>query len=270
MSIKIEADTLKHDSLNCRSCKEKDGAGNSLHLADIPWPEWQLPADEVVETHKGLTITLAVARKEHIPALLAAKDLIPAPEDGEQPDLEALLQRSTDFAGYSHPYVIIVQLDGQIVGRLYLERNHWNAMRHELKAAVIDGVSVSTAVEEKGIAGEMLNYAEKICADNEVNWVEIGAVKAREGKDEHNKRRGTDSLSLYVRRGYIEHAVVVEEPFMIHYRQQMPGGPTAMVPRYDCAVVMYKDLQDVIGCPAEERQSVCEQLVALVPEPKPE
>ena len=190
---------------------------------------WETRQVRQTDTHGGLRIRLSVATTADIGALLAAPEVFPE----ETPFLEDLLKKLAGPHTMSYPYVCLAKFEGRIIGKLFLDPNPNNAVRRNLNAAVID--SVSSSLENRGVADKLIEFAEDVAVRNNVRWVEIGVIK-------DNAR----PLHSYIRRGFREYALYLRKEFEIHYNIEREH--TLLCPRYgESAVVVYKDLQTKVS-----------------------
>lgn len=246
----------------CQVCnKTIDGRTYLVHFGNLPVPEWTVPAPSNVTTHIGTDVSIAVATQQDLPSVIAATSVFPVIDPLLIEPHRQFLQVCTSFNGMAFPYICVARVNGQVAGKLFLDRNSNNAIRRNLHAAIVDSVMVAPEFEAKGIADKLLEFAELFALNNGVRWMEIGAIKER---SENHVRGGTDSLRSYVRRGYYKQPLVLEETLDVHY-QYDEAQPTLLSPRYGKAIVVYKDLNTTTAFPEDDRRAVFQKLVASIP-----
>lgn len=227
----------------CETCAAgsfRDPDGSVIHVGSVSMADWSLSAPWQTSTHSGLDVLIRIAKDTDLDELLANRHIFSG-EHGETNTLKLLLTKFTSQSNQSYPYVCMAYVGCELVGKLYLDRNPENAIRRNLKAAIIDSVSVSLNWEGRGIADKLIEFAEDVAVSNGGRWIEIGATKKWLDSDKSHSRKGLDSLRSYLRRGYYKEAVYLNKQLEIHY--MVSGGGTIIAPRYGNSVVLYKDLQ---------------------------
>lgn len=260
----------------------KDKDGNICHVGNLPLDEWHLDGPWQTKTHKDVDVVLYVATEADVERLI---DSPAFPEPYTFPELvkfhpftlRILLNAFTSFRFGACPYLCLAEVNREIAGRLFLDRNSNNAIRRGLGAAIVDDINVHPDFEGQGVADKLLEFAENLARSNGIRWLEIGAAKVESTEDRAHARRGTDSLRSYIRRGFHEMPLYPARPLEICYPAggQLPGLVTPRYGRYGSsygsgygsAVVVYKDLNSDIQMDAEVQKQLYQRLVAGIPSP---
>lgn len=262
---------LMEPCVACKTCgpgreiEAKDHQDNLLHLGNLSRDEWSLPAAKFVSTHKGVAITVRVALAADVNRLVASPRVFPPSSQANDVLLTPLLNAYTSFNGQSYPYVCVAELDNAIVGRLYLDRNSNNSIRRELGAAVVDNLVVDPTHEGKGIADQLLEFAESVSRNNGCHWLEIGVRNSNETNEGHS-RIGSDSFRSYLRLGYHEKPTYLSRPVPIHYIVHgVPNVASAECHRYGNTLVVYKNLDHEFAHGKSKQKQLFRDWTAEIP-----
>jgi GNAT superfamily N-acetyltransferase len=266
--------------VDCITCNPErplfqDKDGNIFHVGNLPQDEWQLADPWQTKTHKGVDVLLYVASRATVDKLRYSPNVFPNPYEfpelapANPMGLSILFMSFTKFNVGACPYVCVAEVNGEIAGRLFLDRNSNNAIRRNLGAAIIDQFIVYPNFEGQGIGDKLLEFAESLARNNGIRWLEIGAMKAEDNSDGAWARRGTDALRFYIRRGYHEMPLYLTKTLYICYTTRGTELPGLVTPRYGRALVVYKDLNSDIQMDAEAQKQLYQQLVAGIPSRPP-
>jgi GNAT superfamily N-acetyltransferase len=273
LTVKGTMDTAKAIDwhVNCELCAPakcaKDGEGNIIHLANRDQLEWNLGEAKKARTRdSNVELLLKVATKDDVALLVSSPGVFPQAKP-DSPEIYHTINAYTKLRGQSYPYICFAVADGQVAGKLYVERQIHNAVKPQLRPAIIDGVVVDPRWEGQGVANALLDFAENLVEINGGRWIEIGAMEDDDNSDVAHKRRGMDSLSLYTRRGYHKHAAYVTKALDIHYQvDTIPNIATIVAQRYGVAAIVYKDLKSTFQPSEKKRMEFHRHLVDGLPE----
>ncbi len=287
--------------IDCITCNPerpmfKDEDGDIYHVGNLPQDEWHLADPWQTKTDKGVNVLLYVASRATVDRLTESDKVFPDPYEVPElaPDdpmgLAMLFRSCAKFNVGACPYVCVAEVDGEIAGRLFLDRNSNNAIRRGLGAAIIDNLTVHPDFEGQGVADKLLEFAENLARSNGIRWLETGAKKVDGKKNRAHARRGTDSLRSFIRRGFHEMPLYLARPLYICYTTRGSELPGLVTPRYGRTVVfyqskafyisytarvsglpevvvVYKDLNSDIRMDAKAQKQYYQELVAGIPSP---
>lgn len=278
----LKTSVIVNPCVECPACKRTTTADKALHLGNFytdnagnphpdasnfpQRPEWNINGTWSTNTYLGHKVEIRVATTEDVDTLVSTPEVFPVQPEGTPNLIPQIVAEFTDRRALYYPYICIAIAERKIVSRLFLDPNPENAVRRDLTPAIIDNLVTSSAFAGRGYADKLLEFAEKTARVNKVRWLEIGCTREANPIPD-NPRNGTDSLRLYLRRGYHNYPTILHNGIQIHYQaRNLPDNAATMdATRYGKALIVYKDLDNGFVFGDEDRKQIHSELIAELP-----